>query len=339
MIKLNFLLESVFRANPGYLLAESGNLNRPEQEALAGLLKDPEIFGVFKPQDQATQTSYKLAYKEVALLFYFLQQPGSLPLYFKSTFDDDVNTTLAKLIMEGIFEIEHCGKYVSGTAAQDALYKKEIISHSNFSPGAVHHSSKAIQYALHLNNLDTRSIASRLYCYNTAPMMTQENNLFAKPADVENFLAIGKNDPFAWEISKYWNKHSPTEKYKWIAWNRKGNFKNYASGNEVYKIYISPVLTAFPEVFMKSVRVLNKSKAFSFKTGMDRHGLLRPDKFVVYFYSHADLMQAAALLKKELKGYQAQGVPFTAQLDDDGMLSWGIDPAGKDVLENFEGGS
>jgi hypothetical protein len=40
-----------------------------------------------------------------------------------------------------------------------------------------------------------------------------------------------------------------------------------------------------------------------------------------------------------LKEYEAQGVPFTAQLDDDGMISWGIDPAEKDVLESFEGGS
>ena len=72
---------------------------------------------------------------------------------------------------------------------------------------------------------------------------------------------------------------------------------------------------------------------------MDRHGLLRPDKFVVYFYSLEDLMDAAGTLKEELKEYEAQGVPFTAQLDNDGMISWGIDPAEKDVLESFEGGS
>src|SRR6188768_2251805 len=102
MTKVNFLLLFTFRANPGYQLAESGNLSRPEQEALAGLLNDPEVFGVFKPIDSNGDVSYKLAYKEIALLFYLLQQPGKLPVYLRNSFDDDTNTTVAKLIMEGI---------------------------------------------------------------------------------------------------------------------------------------------------------------------------------------------------------------------------------------------
>jgi hypothetical protein len=44
MTKVNFLLPFAFRANPGYQLAESGNLSRPEQEALACLLKRPGSF-------------------------------------------------------------------------------------------------------------------------------------------------------------------------------------------------------------------------------------------------------------------------------------------------------
>lgn len=105
MIKLNFLLHSTFRSNPAFELIEWGNLSRPEQDALAGLLNNPEIFGVFRLKNADGTTTTKLAYKEVALLFYFLQEQGSLPQYFQATYDDDVNLTLAKLVMEGLSKL------------------------------------------------------------------------------------------------------------------------------------------------------------------------------------------------------------------------------------------
>ncbi|MEO6720345.1 MAG: hypothetical protein ABIN67_08260 [Ferruginibacter sp.] len=339
MMKLNFLSQLTFRSNPEYQLVESGNLNRPEQEALAGLLHDAEVFGIFKPSPPNNDASYKLAYKEVALLFYSLQQPGKLPLYMRNSFDDDINNTLAKLVMEGIMQISSGEHFVSGTKAQDILYERKSVVSNNIATGIAQQSASAIQYALHLNELDSRSLGIRLYCYNTAPLIPESSNAFSSTEEVENFLGVGKNDPFAWEILKHWDKHAPTEKYKWIAWNRKKNTKPHPTQHSIFKIYISPVLSSFPDVFVKSVRVLTRSKAFSFKTGTDRHGLLRPDKFVVYFYSFDDLIEASDMLKDALKDYEAQGVPFTAQLDDKGMISWGIDPAEKEVLENFEGGS
>jgi len=338
-MKLNFLSQFIFRANPGYQLIESGNLNRPEQDALAGLLNDTEVFGIFKPAESREDSSYKLAYKEIALLFYALQQPGKLPLYLRNSFDDDINATLAKLVLEGIFEIEHDDRFVSGSAAQEILYTSQHRYGNILNDGIAGLSTNAIQYGLHLNQLDVRSVASRLYCYNTLPLTREKENLFLQVEDVEAFLRVGKNDPLAWEMEKHWDKHLPTEKYHWIAWNRKKQARRHQAEDAVYKIYISPVLHDFPEVFRKTVRVLTQSKAFSFKTGTDRHGLLRPDKFVTYFHSLEDLGHASIMLKEELADYQAQGVPFTAQLDDKGMISWGIDPANKDVLENFEGGS
>jgi hypothetical protein len=62
------------------------------------------------------------------------------------------------------------------------------------------------------------------------------------------------------------------------------------------------------------------------KIGMDAAGLLRPDKIVAYFGSREDLDTAARELANELQGCPAHGVPFTAGIDDDGLLSWGIDP-------------
>ncbi len=54
--------------------------------------------------------------------------------------------------------------------------------------------------------------------------------------------------------------------------------------------------------------------------------MLRPDKMVAYFSSYEDLMGTAEKLKEELAGCAGQGVPFTAELAGDGLLSWGVDP-------------
>jgi len=65
-----------------------------------------------------------------------------------------------------------------------------------------------------------------------------------------------------------------------------------------------------------------------FKVGSDAAGLLRPDKFVVYLRDVAELRTAAAELARALAGVQPHGVPFSAELAGDGLLSWGGDPPG-----------
>ena len=55
-------------------------------------------------------------------------------------------------------------------------------------------------------------------------------------------------------------------------------------------------------------------------------GILRPDKLVVYFSDFESVEQTARKIANSLAGCPVQGVPFTAGLSDDGLLSWGIDP-------------
>jgi hypothetical protein len=80
------------------------------------------------------------------------------------------------------------------------------------------------------------------------------------------------------------------------------------------------------EALQKAIEVAVETRATSFKVGKDVYGLLRPDKFVVYFDSFNDLAAAARRFEQELRGFRAQGVPFSAALTRDGLLSWGIDP-------------
>ncbi|SEI53230.1 hypothetical protein SAMN05216327_102275 [Dyadobacter sp. SG02] len=338
MIKVKFLLHATFRSNPEFELIEQGNLNQQELRALADLNKDPEFFGVFRRAYTDERGSAKLAYKEVALLFYFLQNAGELPQYFKSGYDDEVNLTMARLVLEGIFEIKAGGHFYSGAAAQTFLYELRERDPNRSHP-LFEISSGAIRYAVQLNEADAASLAGKLYAYNTAPLFLTSANALKTFEDVVAFLGIGRNDPLTHELLENWHTHEPGQKYSWISWSRKRKERHDARVRSTYKIYISPVLEELPEVFEKAVRVLTGSGAFSFKIGMNREGLLRPDKFVAYFNAFDHLTAAAGQLDGVLKGHKAQGVPFTAPLDGSGMLSWGMDSATDGILKDREGGS
>ena len=121
-MKLKFLLNETFAASEDWFLVEKGGLNQPEQNALAGLLSNENIFGIFKPAASRPHLNPKLAYKEVALLFYYLQQPAILPAFVKDVYDDDMNALLAKLVAAGVLKIKINDVFVCGTAATEWLF-------------------------------------------------------------------------------------------------------------------------------------------------------------------------------------------------------------------------
>jgi hypothetical protein len=63
-----------------------------------------------------------------------------------------------------------------------------------------------------------------------------------------------------------------------------------------------------------------------FKVGSDAQGLLRSDKLIVYCSERSMLDALVERLLPLLRGVPAHGVPFTAALCSDGLLSYGIDP-------------
>jgi len=335
MIKIKFLLHATFRSNPAFELIEQGNLNQQELPALADLSNDPEFFGVFRRTYTDERGSAKLAFKEVALLFYFLQKAGQLPQYFKSGYDDEVNQTMARLVLEGIFEIQEGAHFYSGAAAQAYVYEPQERDPHHRHP-LFEISAGAIRYAVQLNESDAASLAGKLYAYNTIPLFLTPGNVLGTFEDVLAFLGAGPNDLLTHELREDWNLHEPGPQYSWISWSRKRKIRRDAGAKSTYKIYISPVLEELPEVFEKAVRVLTGSAAFSFKIGMNREGLLRPDKFVAYFTEFEHLAAAAERLAGVLEGHNAQGVPFTAPLDASGLLSWGMDAADDDIRKDRE---
>jgi len=99
----------------------------------------------------------------------------------------------------------------------------------------------------------------------------------------------------------------------------------YAPGAATYKLYVSPRPENIRDAYEAVVRTL-AGRDIDFKIGQDAGGLLRPDKMVAYFGDRAELDDVATELRARLAGCPAHGVPFTAAIGADGLLSWGLDP-------------
>jgi len=62
------------------------------------------------------------------------------------------------------------------------------------------------------------------------------------------------------------------------------------------------------------------------KCGLRLGGVVRSDKLIAHCDSLEALHKVATGVRTRLDGVAAQGVPFTASIGADGLLSWGMDP-------------
>jgi len=326
-MKFQSLLEKKFRACNLYILKEWSQLDDRQKESLAGMQDESEVYGVFEPVTTSKGLAPKVAYQKVALLYFHLQQNNKLPHYLIFSGDQKINETIAGLLLDGIIEIEWQGEFVSGPGALAAIYNEDAVGEAQLSNHLSRLSYKAIYYAWMLNDADERSVAGSLYAFNTTPWDSSMKMRFYDKHNVKDFLFSCTNGDVLNTLNEKWHA-TVTEKKVWLSWSRQGteNFENVESPR-IYKLYISPLIHDVPGVLARCVPVINSSDAVSFKIGNTLQELLRPDKMVVYFYSKESLFKTAAVLRELLGVDNAQGVPFSSQLDDRGLLSWAEEPA------------
>jgi hypothetical protein len=120
----------------------------------------------------------------------------------------------------------------------------------------------------------------------------------------------------------------------WMVWRGRQS-RDQGRGGIKHKLYISPRLAALPAAFAGLVETMGETGCH-FKIGSSAAGLLRPDKMVVYFSSQEDLLAAASRLALRLDGLPAHGVPFSAEIAGDGLLSWGMDPPTSETRLSWE---
>jgi hypothetical protein len=323
------ILDSVFVASPRYDLVLFDRLPAEQRELLRDLRKDPDFYGVLRPTE-GSGGGLKSVSRDTALLYLTLQQPGNLPEYVRTFLGDRCNEEMTKLVLDGILSVQWNDQFVSGSEAASLLHgEREELSRAQEVTGFLGRLSlEALRYGQGLNLSDAMTLSERLYAYNREPLSPYWKTTLRDEHDAEEFLGI-RDSSCRDLLDRHWIRAPPSANNGgWLAWQS----RRFAPGDSLggrkiaCKLYISPKTSHLPEAFPSMLAALGRSRAHHFKAGKDANGLLRPDKIVAYFASYEDLIESADLLKTALAGCPAQGVPFTAELTDDGLLSWGVDP-------------
>ncbi|MFI8836107.1 hypothetical protein ACIGPN_34795 [Streptomyces afghaniensis] len=311
-----------FRANPLYELVLFDRLPSESKAHLAGLEKDPDLYGVLRPREGAG-LAVKSVCRETALLYLTLQQPGPLPAYVKANTADGWRQAVAALVLDGLLEVEMESGFRSGADAYDFLCGE--VPTSTASGRLARLSVDAMKYAQALPLQDPARLSARLYFYHRLPASPVWRRKLPDTEAVRRHLGLGDGSLRRMLEARWAPVEAPASLDGWMIW-RPREAPATAPGRSRHKLYLSPDTRCVAEAFRAAARVLSELPVLHLKVGRDVYGLLRPDKIVIYFGSRADLQRAADQLHPALDGLPAHGVPFTAEISGNGLLSWGIDP-------------
>jgi len=325
-VPLKNILDASFRANPEYDLTLFDRLPPGQQDTLRDLTKDPDFYGVLLPKGAAARTA-KSVCRDTALLLFSLKEPGPLPGFVRAALGQNCNLAIAELVLDGVLQIERGGTFVSGFDAHDFIHGER----PGLEPqGAIARLTRAaLEYGQNLDIDDNGRLAARLYFYNRVPVSTAWTRRFPSQDAVAGHLGI-ENGGARRSLGSGWSRMKPSSEsdgwFKWVARTERITAVE-AGAKKGYKLYLSPRPEYVRDAFQVLLESLADSSAHHFKVGSDAAGLLRPDKMVVYFPDLEGLQHTAERLGHRLTGCAAQGVPFTADFGNGGLLSWGVDPA------------
>lgn len=322
------LESATYRFNPALELVVFDRLEPGLQVRLAGLARDPSFYGVILPVDrQDAAATAKAADRESALLLLTLRTPGPIPAYARRLLGPDAWHTITGLVLDGILEIESGGVFRSGPDAIDSLGIGEydgILDDSAPRGRIARLSIDALRHVAALPIGDVAVLAGRLYRYNSLPL-SPANAAAAVPTT--DLARLGLAAPgVAAALDRDWTCTASGVDGEWLCWSAAERWESTEGARGTCKLYVSPAPAAIREAFAATVAAATAHQALAFKAGAGAYGLLRPDKLVIYFRHRDHLSAAAAALAGALAGAPAQGVPFTAGVTADGMISWAADP-------------
>ncbi|MGE5093365.1 MAG: hypothetical protein ACM3OH_14450 [Bacillota bacterium] len=295
-----------YRAARRYRLVPPDELPASIAPHLADCRNDPEFGGVLLPRDDGGDGVRALTHA-AAELFRSVARPR--PVDTASAGGPDA---LARLVLDGVLEVECRGAFVSRARAHELYFDGSPPAWQSSRLASV--SGDAVQHAESLGISDPRVLRQRLYRYSTRPASPVWRRRLATDAAVSRYLRIGRMA----------RGMSHTLEPAWHYWRP---VRRKANGAPAFKLYISPGIDDTPAALDATLAVLGRARGIvAVKAGRDVHALMRPDKLVAYFSDRESLHAAAAELGTALGGTPPQGVPFTSDLAGDGLLSWATDP-------------
>lgn len=320
---------AAFRANPDYELVAFADLPGGQRELLNDLRRDPGFYGVLRPRP-GSGLGVKSVCHNTARLVRTLATPGPLPDDFRALPAIDREPLLARLVWDGVLQVEVGGEFRSGAAAAGPFGCGDTPSGEG---GVARLSVAALRYAEHLAEADIVRLSARLYFYNRRPVTPRLTSRFPTETEIAGLLGVAPGGRATPHLTAWSRVPATPGNDAWVVRDRAPAGRLRADATGTYKLYVSPRFEAVGDVFPRVVAVFTDSPVPRFKVGRTLPGLLRPDKIVAYFSDGEALGRVAATLAGELRGTPAHGTPFTAALTPCGLLSWGVDPPpGRQVL-------
>jgi hypothetical protein len=302
------------RANAAYRLWPLDALPDTSRQSLDAVGVDTvSVVGVLVADPDSGLPS-KVVDEAAADLFASLKRPGRPPAAFVDR--------LAELVLDGVLEVEGPAGYVSGPLAYEALRPDLAARVAKDRLGRL--SGAALEYAGRLHLMDADGLTARLYAYGRIPFSSRWRRAYPDQAAVLDLLPRRA-------MARRWLGPSTREGSHWLYWSWRDAPPGESPAAFPYKLYVSPRPEELPQALPAVVEALTATAAPLFKVGADARGLVRPDKIVVYLSDVDETATVAGALGAALAGVAAHGVPFSAELAGDGVLSWGGDPPKEDA--------
>jgi hypothetical protein len=317
------VLERRYRANGDFELVVVDRLSSAELKALGN--EAFSLYGVLRPRVRGLKT--KAVTHDVALLFFTLIEAATIPKYAQVMMGRSASATIARLVLDEILAIETEQGFVTGTRARGQLFAAESAA-NEATDRIAKLSLQGLQYASRLTLAPDELMWMRLYFYNRLPLSPRWARLFPNANELSAILAGGPKSETRRRLAECFRSVPPhPENDRWRLFDHLLPRARIESDNLRYKLYVSPHPSKIVEAFAAVVAAVAEVGAPRFKIGSDVYGLLRSDKIIIYTPERSMIDALAERIAGELKGVEAHGVPFTAALSEDGLLSWGVDPA------------
>lgn len=306
------LADARLRRSRAFELRRFDELTAAEREAVADLERDGGNYGVLMPR--AAGRTAKLVDRRMAALWRALAVPRPSGARARS---DAAARELAALILDGVLEVEEGGVFVGGPRAHRLLFG--AVAEPEPAGRLARLSRRALRYGAALPLDQPRALARRLYDYHRLPPSARWRERFGSRERLEAALGLGPHDRLTALLAESYE----VEEFRgWRAWSRPGSRDRELAA----KLYLSPHPDALPAGFRAAAETFAALGVPAFKVGQGLSGVLRADKLVAYFDRRDGMERAGRLLAEKLAGCRPHGVPFSAELAGDGLLSWGVDP-------------
>ena len=314
-----------FRANTCYTLVLLDRLPSAERHLVGEVAGEAEPYGVLRPQP-GSGLEYRTVSADTALLFLTLAEPGPVPTYVVAQLGGETEQVISRLVLDAVLEIEHLGGYLSGAKAGDVVMPGSSAAGS----GRIGDLSRAaLRYGQDLVGLPEQVLARRLYGYGHRPVPAGLRRRLSDEAALAAYLGLDPCGSDYEQLAAGWHEIVPLgggQGSNWRRWCPRLAPLQETDGPS-YKLYVSPPMAELKAVIATVASSLTAARGVrAFKVGFSVAAICRPDKMVVYFDRLDDLQAGASMLIERLDGCPAQGVPFTAEIARDGLLSWGADP-------------